>query len=305
MNGDAVPAMWRGLAWGALSATCYSLFVVFVRGILEELDPSDLVLWRFALAAPLAWLFVARRPGLAAGRPLFWTGTLFSVVAWAGFAALDRLPVALYIVIISTYPTMVAVGGHLLGRRAHPRTWWGIGLGLVGVVLLVTQRSDDQPLVVTGVILVVLNAALYAAYILWSEVRMRSGVDGLVAMTWSLTGSLAGALVLVAPSGVTVPSSPGVWWRLAALAAVSTLLAGVAFYRSLAALGSADAALIAIADPSLGVVWSVLILGEPLGPLQVIGATVVMFGVAWSQWRPRGTHGAVSPASREDSSEVG
>lgn len=296
MRMASVGPVWRGVAWGALSAASYSLFVVFVRGILNELEPRDLVLWRFALAAPLAWLLVARRPDVAAGRPLFLAGMVFSVVAWAGFAALDRLPVAVYIVIISTYPAMVAVGGHLVGRRAHRRTWWGIAVGLVGVVLLVTQRSSDQPLMVSGVVLVVVNAALYAGYILWSDVRMRSGVDGLVAMTWSLTGSLVGAVLLAVPGGVSVPSTFDVWWRLVALATISTLLAGVAFYRSLAVLGSADAALIAIADPSLAVLWSVLLLGEPLGALQVVGATVVMVGVGWSQWRPRDP--AASPGAR-------
>jgi len=283
-----VPPAWRGLAWGVVSAASYSLFTVFVRGVLEELEPRDLVLWRFILAAPLAWLLLWwSRVDWRTGRPLFFAGLLFSVVAWAGFAALDRLPVAVYIVIISTYPAMVAIGGLLMGRRGHRRTWWGIAIALSGVTLLVTQGADDQPLLVSGVVLVIVNAALYAGYIIWSDVRMRSGIDGLVAMTWSLTGSLVGAIVLVLPDGVTVPSSPGVWWRLTALAAISTLLAGLAFYRSLALVGPADAALIGIADPSLAVVWSVLLLGESLTALQAAGAAVVLVGVGWSQYRPR------------------
>lgn len=294
--------MVRGVAWGVVSAASYSLFTVFVRGILEELEPRDLVFWRFALAAPLAWLIVARRPQVRAGLPLFVPGVLFSVLAWAGFAALDRLPVAVYIVIISTYPAMVAVGGRFIGQRVRVRTWWGIAVTLCGVVLLVTQRSDDQSLMVTGVMLVLVNAALYAVYILWSHHRLRAGVDGVVAMTWSLTGSLVGGVVLVVPFGVNMPSSAGVWWRLVALAGISTLLAGVAFYRSLARLGSADAALIAIADPSLGVVWSVLLLGEPLGALQVVGVVVVMVGVAWSQWRPRSARPITDPMLLRDGS---
>lgn len=289
MRSEPRSSVVNGIAWGALSAASYSLFVVFVRGILEELEPTDLVLWRFVIAAPMAWVLVARRPDVRAGQPLFLAGMLFAAVAWAGFAALDRLPVAVYIVIISTYPAMVAVGGRLLGRPTRSRTWWGIATGLGGVVLLVTQRSDDQPLLLSGVVLVIVNAALYAVYILWCDTRMRTGIDGLVGMTWSLTGSLVGAAVLAAPSGVTIPDSAAVWWRLVALAAISTLLAGVAFYRSLATLGSADAALIAIADPSLAVLWSVLLLGEPLTLVQVLGAAIVLVGVTWSQWRPRTT----------------
>lgn len=288
MSFPIVPPAWRGLAWGAVSAASYSLFTVFVRGILEELAPRDLVLWRFAMAAPLAWLLLWRT-GLdwRVGRPLFLAGVLFSVVAWAGFAALDRLPVAVFIVMVSTYPAIVAIGGLFLGRRCHRRTWWGLGIGLSGVVLLVTQGVDDQPLMVSGVVLVVVNAALYAGYIMWSDVKIRAGIDGLAAMTWSLTGSLAGAIVLMLPDGVTVPASPGVWARLVALAAVCTLLAGLAFYRSLVLLGPADAALIGIADPSLAVVWSVLLLGESLTALQGAGAAVVLMGVGWSQYRPR------------------
>lgn len=175
---------------------------------------------------------MANRPGLACGAP--------PVSCWC-----------------------VVVGGLFLGRRCHRRTWWGLGIGLSGVVLLVTQGVDDQPLMVSGVVLVVVNAALYAGYIMWSDVKIRAGIDGLAAMTWSLTGSLAGAIVLMLPDGVTVPASPGVWARLVALAAVCTLLAGLAFYRSLVLLGPADAA------------------------LQGAGAAVVLMGVGWSQYRPR------------------
>ena len=201
-----------GCGLGAVSAASYSLFTVFVWGMLDGLEPRDLVLWRFALATPLAWMLLWwTRVDWRTGRPLFFAGLLFSVVAWAGVAALDRLPVAVYIVIISTYPAMVAIGGLIMGQRGHRRTWWGIAIGLSGVVLLVTQGADDQPLLVSGVVLVLVSAALYAGYIIWSDVRTRSGIDGLAAMTWSLTGSLVGAVVLVVPDGVTVPSSLGVW----------------------------------------------------------------------------------------------
>jgi len=71
-----------------ISASAYSMFTIFGKTVLKELDAVDVLLWRFFIAVPAAWLFIVirHRPGSQSilggvetsfcGRPGIW----FSVV---------------------------------------------------------------------------------------------------------------------------------------------------------------------------------------------------------------------------------
>ena len=283
--------------WVALSAVAYSLFPVFTKNVLEEgLTAIDLVVWRFVIAVPVAWLVVfarARRGGAGANQapilPMTGLGVLFGLLAWLAFAGLEHLPAALYTVIIYTYPAMVAVGAWVLGRPAPKALWGALVVTMAGIALTVPQVFSSNDADVTGLVLTLLNALLYAVYILVSSrlmvpsPRRLKRFDGLVASAWSLTGSLLFALGLVVFADVRVPDTSRAWFGLIGLAMVSTVLAGSSLMLGLTSLEPAMAATIATLEPVLTLVWAMLLLGETLGAVQVGGAALVLAGVSWAQ----------------------
>ncbi len=279
-----------------LSATAYSMFTIFGKNVLEELDAVDVLAWRFLLAVPIAWSVVLVRarfggpgPFSVAWLPRFTAGVLFGGVAWLAFAGLDQLPGALYIVIIYTYPAMVAVGSTLLGRPAGRHVWIAVLITLVGIALTVPEVLDGAGgATVAGLLFTLGNALTYAAYVIYSERLVTDGGDGLVASAWSLTGSLAFAAVAAMISWpIQAPSSLGGFGSALGLAAVSTVLASMAFFLGVRRLGPSSAALVATTEPVLTLIWVVLILDESLKPVQIVGATLVIVGVLWSQRAPR------------------
>jgi drug/metabolite transporter (DMT)-like permease len=291
----------------ATSALCYSLFAVFTKHALGEgLRPSDLLVWRFALATPLAWLLVVARarrggpvPSHAPVRPMLGLGVLFGVIALLAFVSLDHLSAALYTVLIYTYPAMVGVASWLLGRPAPRALWGALVLTMLGIALTVPEvftSGGDASAV--GLVVTVLNAAAYAAYLLVSDAlatRPRHGrapFDGVTAYTWSMTGSLGFAVVVAAVAGVRTPQNVGTALGVAGLAVVSTVMAGWALMIGLSRLGAARAAVIATLEPVLTLVWAVVLLDETLQPVQLVGAALVLAGVVWTQ---RATLGAPGP----------
>lgn len=279
-----------------LSATAYSMFTIFGKNVLEELDAVDVLVWRFLLAVPLAWVVVLARarfggpgPFSVAWLPRFTAGVLFGGVAWLAFAGLDQLPGALYIVIIYTYPAMVAVGATLLGRPAGRQVWVAVLITLVGIALTVPEVLDGAGgATVVGLLFTLGNALTYAAYVIYSERLVTDGGDGLVASAWSLTGSLAFAAVAAVVSWpMHAPTSLGGYGSAVGLAAISTVLASMAFFLGVRRLGPSSAALVATTEPVLTLIWVVLILDETLKPVQLVGATLVIVGVLWSQRAPR------------------
>lgn len=280
------------------SAGAYSLFTVFGKNVLEEIETADVLLWRFLLAVPVAWIFIgiraARggpRPFSVAWKPRFLAGMAFGAVAWMAFAGLDSLPAALYIVIIYTYPAMVAVGSWLLGKPTSRHIWIAVAITLLGIAFTVPEILDStSDATLFGVVMTLGNALLYAGYVLYSErlVTGDAGGDGLVASAWSLTGSLVFAAIVTAFSWpVSAPSSLGGTTSMVGLAVVSTVVASMAFFLGVRHLGPAPAALIAATEPVLTLIWIVTILDESLEPIQLLGAALVIAGVIWSQ-RPPG-----------------
>ena len=251
--------------WVLASAVSYSLFAVFSKQVFADgLRATDLVVWRFAVATPLAWtiLLVRRRRGgpgrlrcpcpadararcpLRCPRP--------DGIRWAA-----QDPAALYTVIIYTYPAMVAIGTWFLGRPAPRALWGALVLTMAGITLTVPEVFSVGGGATTGLILTLLNAAFYAVYVLISGRLMgspegrvgRRPVDGSATTTWSLTGSLLFAVGVAAVCGVQTPSSAGAVFGIVGLAVVSTVIAGATLMIGLGSLPAPTAATIATSNP--------------------------------------------------------
>lgn len=290
-----------------VSALAYSLFTVFGKNVLEKLGTTDVLFWRFAIAAPVAWAVVAIRRASGYGpsplavdwRPRFAAGVVFGLLAYLAFASLDRLPGALYIVICYTYPAMVAIGARVLGKPTTRHMWWAVFITLLGIAFTVPEVVDGAgDSAVIGMIITLGNAFLYACYILFSERIVASeptddgshhnSGDGFVAAAWGLTGSfLLAAIFALGAGGVEAPSGPKYVWSMIALGVISTVISGTAFFLGVKHLGPAPAALVAATEPVLTLIWVVLILDESLVAIQIVGAVLVIVGVIWSQKVPK------------------
>ena len=281
----------RGIAWAALSATAYSASAVLGKHLLEDLRPNDLLFWRFSIAIPVCWLVLAGR-GWRGGpnplgvprRPLIAVGALFCYMSWIGFVALDHLDASLYIVLVYVYPAFVAAAAPLFGQRISGATWMAIGLAIVGISLTVPDvfqgagRGDAF-----GVVLTLVQAVALATYTMVSSRVVTARADGLVTMGWSLVGSWLGMAVLAVAVGLRLPSNGRVVLELVGFAIVPTIVSGACFYQALRFLAPTRVAMIAILEPVLTIVWAVLLLGEELRAIQVVGGLLVLVGVVWAQ----------------------
>jgi drug/metabolite transporter (DMT)-like permease len=275
------------------------MFTVFGKTVLKELEAIDVLLWRFFIAVPAAWLFIVIRhqrggpsPFSVAWKPRFAAGLVFGSVSWLAFAALDRMPGALYIVIMYTYPAMVAVGAYFLGRPTSKHVWMAIAITLVGIALTVPEVINGAGgATVVGLILTLGNALMYATYMILSErlVRGDQAGDGLVASAWSLTGSLAFAVVIaIVKWPPDFPDTLNGIGSMFGLALISTVIASMGFFLGVRHLGPASAALVATTEPVLTLIWVVIIFGDSLKAIQLLGAALVIIGVVWSQRTPKG-----------------
>lgn len=213
------------------SILAFSGMALCVKLAAADIPTGQIVFYRsFFAMIPLVgflWLCDEFPAGLRTRRPL---GHLLRCVAgcvamFAAFASLRYLPLADYTLIGFLAPFATAVLARLLlGERAGPRIWVGLGLGFAGVIALVwPELGLDQPRegYLPGVALGLATAVLTAVAKVQIRSLSRTESAGAIAFYFALTCTLAGA----ATAGFAW--SPVDWAQLGTLVGAG-LLGGVA-----------------------------------------------------------------------------
>ena len=279
------------------SAAAFGAMGIFGKLAYEEgATVGTLLSVRFVLAAVLFWLFMVSsgraRDLRALGRRDVMIGLALGAVGYSAqaggyFAALQRLDASLLSMLVYTFPAIVTVTAIALGReRASRRTAIALALASTGLALVLAGSAAGalDPL---GTGLGLAAAVVYSVYILASEgVAARMGPLALstlvctgAATTLTLAGVLGGDLD---PGNV---SAAGFGW-LAGLAVVSTVGAVGLFFAGLRHVGPTIASILATAEPLVTVLLAFLVFSEMLGPVQVVGGSLVLAAVLVLQAHP-------------------
>lgn len=247
------------------------------------LDVVTLLSLRFVLAAALLWAIVALRGvplravrrALAAGAVLGLAG--YSLQAGLFFLALERIDAGLTALLLYTYPAFVTVGGLLLGRdRADRRRWVALGVASLGLILVLGAGGGDIDAIGAGLALG--SGLAYSIYILGSD-RVVRRIDPLAFAAAVCTGA-AVTFVLAAAIGGGLDLGFGAegWGWVLAIVTVSTVLPIVTFFGGLDRVGPSRASILSTVEPPVTVLLALLVFGETLGWLQVVGGALVLSG---------------------------
>jgi drug/metabolite transporter (DMT)-like permease len=295
------------LLWGG------SFFLVGVA--VKELPPLTLVTLRVGLAAALLWasapLLGVRPPrslkAVAALAVLgFGNNALpFALIAWGQ----THLPSGLASILNAATPLFSVLAAHVLTaeEKLSRSKLFGSIAGLAGVAWLI------GPDLLTGAgadlwaELAVLAAALsYALSAIFAR-RVRSlglmPIDVAAGQSTAATLFLAPlALLIDRPWTLPLPSG-GTIASVLAIAAFSTALAYIIYFRILAGAGATNVLLVTLLVPATSVILGALFLHERLAARQFAGFALIALGLAFIDGRlPRALAGKtnnLTAASRE------
>ncbi len=285
----------EGFLWILAAAIGFAFIPTIVKTVYSHsnLEPLDLAVWRFILAAPLMWILVGLRnrvQGVSRGKgisPLgaIVIGTLFAVAVLCGFFALQRLPGSTYVVLFFTYPAMIVVLSTLLGEAISPRAWLALALALIGVGLTVPDFVVPNAVDPVGAILALANAAIVAAYYLLAR-RVLAGVEDISRASAHMMGATLLILLLSLPArGLQMPQNPATLIGLFCIATLGTVLPVFATNIAIQRIGPARASLVSTIEPVLAMIVAMILLGEVIVPLQWLGAALIVASVVILQLR--------------------
>jgi len=284
----ASPAL-RALLLGTMAAWGANLAVV--KLLLESMEPMLVSVLRMAVAAVavaavvawrrMAWPPLSRRQWLALAGCAFLMVYLNQIFFVHGVAGTNAANAALIIALNPLVSSLLAV--LLLGDRLSPQRIVGVALGFGGVAAVVLHRPGmalggaglGDLLVLCSVTTWVLGGVMVQ--------RLARGIDPLfISAVLNVIGTVLLLVhVLLRPSALVYDASR-INGMTVVLLGVSGLLAtalgGIVWNRALMVLGVARTALYSYWVPIFGVLFAVLLLGEPLTVWHGVGLAAVLAG---------------------------
>lgn len=288
----------RDLAAGLMFGTCTLIWGTTWLAIKEGyggLDPlwaaslrffaASLLLFGILLVTRASWRAQWQDAAVVVFVGIVMFGADYGLIYWGE----QFLPSGLAAILFATMPLFVG----LFGAWLIPAERWttahasGVILGLVGLVAifrdqLVVDAGDLWPMVA-----IVLAAAA-------------AGVSSVVIRRWGHeispellnAGAMfvgAGILFVASLAAGETPAPPqgaAAWWSVTYLAVFGSVVAFLLYLRLLKVWTANRASLIALSMPVVAVLAGVVVLGERLTPLQILGAALVLGGVALSLLAP-------------------
>jgi DME family drug/metabolite transporter len=292
LNIHMYPSTRTGYTLATIAAIVWAATGPGISYLLNEyhMQPLALAFWRDAIVALacMGGLLLAGRGRL----PAVSRGDM------RGFAAIGAISVGVYhalfiisialngaamaIVLIYLYPAIVSLGAWLFFKeRIEAQQLVALALALLGCVLLV-RAYDPAVLRVSwlGVLVGVSSAVGHSGYVLFNQRAVSRHSPWLslgLTMTFGALALLAINLIAIGPSGlVTVGTSIKPWLALLALSLGPTLGGYALFTICLRHIPGRIASLIVVIEAPIATLAAVLLLGERIEPIQMVGMFFVL-----------------------------
>ena len=285
---DAAPIAFLALVAGAMAMGISPVFVRFA-----EVGPFASAFWRVALALPALWLWSMLerpaepiRPDASARISVVMAGLLFAGDLSFWHLAIMNTSVANATFLATLAPVWVVLGsGLFLGERVETKVFFGLALCLVGAAALIGDTWSINPGQLDGDLYGVATSFFFGAYFL--AIRRARRVYG-AGRTLFLSSVVTALVLLVEAMLIEHVMWPTMLLGVAALTAMALVshaggqgLLSFALGHLPAAFSSLVIFLEAIAAACFG--W--LLLGEPVGLIQLLGAVAIFAGISVA--RPR------------------
>jgi drug/metabolite transporter (DMT)-like permease len=276
-----------GIALLSLAAASWSLATVTTKVTLEQLAPVDLLAVEVAVGASAVWLAVLVRPGPRHVPGGLWRFAVLGVVEPALTFALfdigiDHTSAANAAVLVAAQSIIaVALASLVLREHMTARVGAAVAFGFAGVVVVGSDGTGHGATLLGDALVLASSVAAAAAAVGARRIGTAGHADAVTVTAWQL---LSAAIVAMPPLAVTAlagHSMLGAGDPAHLLAAVATGLLGSALPFLLYNLAIRDvsvsiAAVILNLIPVFGAGLAVLLLGNRLSALQLLGAAAIV-----------------------------
>lgn len=300
---------WWPLVVMLIGLMAVSTAAIFVRLAQDEGAPSLVIAAgrlciATAILTPIVWRYHRDELRTLSANDLRWamlSGAMLGLHFASWISSLEYTAVVNSVVLVSTNPLWVALLAPLFLRERLGR-WTLVGLGLAfagGLLVSLSGEAGDPPTrsdPLLGNSLALFGALMVAIYfVIGRSLRARLS---LVVYVWLVYGAAAiivvGIVAITAQPLAGIPGTAYLWILMIGL--VPQLIGHSSFNYALGFFAASYVSLIVLAEPVASGLLAIVILEEwPVG-VQLIGAALVLVGIAVAS-REQQVSGAADPAA--------
>ena len=208
----------------------------------------------------------------------FGCGVLFLLAQVCDFTAIEQIGAGLSRVLMFTFPGFVLLLDSAIERTRPARSAvLGFVVAWLGLLLV---GYEPEALALSGVVLALVGAAIYAVYMrLAQRATRRLGGPLFVA----LVNTSAAVLTVVCAPGLLVKAAAMPWGAVqwvVVMVLVSTVGPFFMLFEGLRRIGATRASLLTLLGPPITLVAAWAILGESISGVQLLGVALVLAGIA-------------------------
>ncbi|MGH2825879.1 MAG: DMT family transporter [Actinomycetota bacterium] len=280
---DAARLVALGAIWGSS--------FLFIEVALEDLTPLQIVFGRIATGAVfLTALLFARGERLPRGRDLYRSLTVMAVVssvapfiliAWGQ----QEVSSSLASILNSTTPlfTVLLAALFIGSERLRPARLAGVVLGFAGVGVIVGLDSAGST---SGKVAITLASVSYASGFVYAR-RHLVGLDlpplAIPATQLLIATAMALPLALIDTLRTPPTLSVGAVGSIVFLGVLGSGVAYMLYYRLISDVGATSSSFVTYLIPIFGVTLGAVVLDEELGLNVLVGALLVIAGIALAE----------------------
>jgi drug/metabolite transporter (DMT)-like permease len=252
-----------------------------VRWLAGALILVSIVLWREGS------LRIDRRD-LVYLAPAVLIGVLINQIAFN--YSVDFATASTVALVFGTLPIFAAILTRVLGwAQLRLRHWIATVVSFVGVALVAIGAGGTLGGELGGILLALLASATFAGYSVAVGPLMRRYSPLKVSALVAFAGSIPLTIVAIPQLATAEWGEPtAIAWGALAYLIFMFVTTTIMWFTAIDRVGAPHATLWSNLQPFLAALIAVLILSEPLGPLQITGGAVIALSIAIARWRSRG-----------------
>ncbi|MCU0537913.1 MAG: EamA family transporter [Hydrococcus sp. Prado102] len=271
------------VAWAIAANVANSLFLVGVQPF--ELAGASAAIATFGLA--ILDSFIGRSHSKPIDRKEFVLGLILVGLVGADYLAIQRLPVAVAIVLLFTAPILVVLWSALTSRRVPSQSVLiALVLSVCGVILVSNLlASNVEQINWFGILIGLMTAVFFAAYIVLSEqVSATQETIGVMLKTFAVASLFWIAYQLTQGIPWTLFSSGNIF-KVIYVGIAGNLLPYLLFFWCIQRVKAERAAIAATLEPFVAGMLAWFWFCQTLSVMQIIGGIFIIVAVTWMQFK--------------------
>ena len=287
-----------GIVLGIVGAALFSTKPILIKFIyVYDVSPIVLMALRMSFSLPFYLVFAIlafrqrkreNTPTDYSVRTLLITGLIgvngYYLASYLDLEGLTRITAQFERLILFSYPIFVSILGALfLGIKFTRQIAISLALTYCGLAVIFSHDLKDLgPEIISGSLLVLAAAAIFAGYVVFSKDPISKLGSRLFTCFAMIAASLAILVHFLVVSDISDLGQPWqVYALVMAIAVFATVLPTFFIAESIARIDPGPTSIMGSAGPIFTSIMAVLVLGEKFGMAHFIGTILIVAGVAW------------------------